>query len=100
MIKTPIIGQKFKLGQVVITRGANELVADSSKFAEFVLSCLKRHTAGDWGNLCKEDQEANDRALIEGDRLFSAYESEGLPKLWIITEADRSVTTILFPSEY
>jgi len=55
---------------------------------------------GDWGNMCEEDQQENERALIDGSRLFSAYKADGLPKIWIITEADRSSTCILFPDEY
>jgi len=61
---------------------------------------LARHLRGDWGDLCPEDWDANERALQYGGRLFSAYQEEGLPKIWIITEADRSATTILFPEEY
>ncbi len=91
---------KYPMGQVVWTRGVNEKVAEDSKFAEFVLHCLKRHSAGDWGDLGEEDKKANDAALKDGSRLLSAYERKGLPKIWIITEADRSVTTVLFPDEY
>lgn len=69
-------------------------------FAQFVNDSLQRHMNGDWGNLNEEDKHENDLSLKEGYRLFSAYEATGLPKIWIITEADRSVTTILFPSEY
>ncbi len=60
---------------------------------------LDRHYSGDWSGMCIEDQEANAEALREGFRIFSAYMIEG-QKIWIITEADRSVTTILLPSEY
>ena len=60
---------------------------------------LARHLAGDWGDLCEEDKAENELSLKEGFRLLSAYETE-IGKIWIITEADRSVTTILFPSEY
>jgi hypothetical protein len=51
-------------------------------------------------NLCYEDSVSNEVVLLEGDRLFSAYEKEGVAKIWIITEWDRSVTTVLFPDEY
>ena len=92
---------KFNLGQVVMTRGVNNEVADSSKFAKFALNSLRRHGVGDWGNICQEDKGENELALREGNlRLFSVYEAEGVPKIWIITEADRSATTILFPDEY
>ncbi|MFH1087675.1 MAG: hypothetical protein V1737_03720 [Chloroflexota bacterium] len=89
-----------KLGRLVWTRGVNEKMAEDAKFAEFVLDCLKRHAAGDWGDLGEEDKQANDAALKDGSRLLSAYEQPGLPKVWIITEADRSATTVLFPEEY
>ena len=62
---------------------------------------MKKHAAGDWGNLSEEDKSANEEALrLENLRLFSAYQKDDLPKIWIVTEADRSTTTILFPNEY
>ncbi len=91
---------KYPMGHLVWTRGVNERMAEDSKFAEFVLDCLKRHSGGDWGDLDEEDQRANDAALKDGSRLLSAYEQKGMPKIWIITEADRSATTVLFPEEY
>jgi hypothetical protein len=91
---------KFRLGQLVMTRGVNDLVADNTAFAKFALASLRRHAAGDWGTLSEEDKKENELSLKEGFRLLSAYESPGLPKIWIITEADRSVTTTLFPEEY
>lgn len=63
-------------------------------------SALKRHAAGDWGDVCSEDWEANDRALVDGSRLFSVYRTTSAEKLWIITEADRSLTTLLLPEDY
>ncbi len=100
-----IKGNKFPFGQLVVTRGVNDKLAEDGVFAKFVLDSLKRHSNGDWGDLCSEDKEQNDNALSvaqdEGPiRLFSAYDNGVLPKIWIITEADRSVTTVLFPSEY
>ncbi|HDH99838.1 MAG TPA: hypothetical protein ENF74_02475 [Firmicutes bacterium] len=91
---------KFRTGAILFTRGVNDRVAEDTKFAKFVLQSLKRHVRGDWGDLCEEDRQANEEALAHGGRLFSAYTAEELPKIWIITEADRSVTTILFPEEY
>jgi len=90
---------KFNLGQVVMTRGVNDLVAEDEKFAEFVWDSLKRHAAGDWGGLSEEDKKENEFSLDRNLRLLSAYK-KGDRKIWIITEADRSATTILFPSEY
>lgn len=86
---------KFSLGAVVVTMGAL-----SSLTAHDVDEALKRHLDGDWGELCDEDRRENDLSLIEGFRLLSAYRSASGQKFWIITEADRSVTTILLPDEY
>jgi hypothetical protein len=69
---------------------------------------LERHVRGDWGEVCPEDAQANEQALRSGSRLLSAYvliapsEAKGLPpvKVWLITEADRNMTTILLPEEY
>jgi hypothetical protein len=91
---------RFRMGRTVMTRGVNDLVAENTAFAKFVVESLVRHATGDWGNLSAEDKEENDLSLKQGLRLFSAYENEGLPKIWIITEADRSATTVLFPDEY
>ena len=90
----------INMGRLLMTRGVNDLVAEDEAFAKFVMSSLTRHHRGDWGNLTDEDKQENELSLKEGYRLLSAYESESLPKIWIITEADRSATTILFPDEY
>lgn len=87
--------EKFPLGQVVSTPGALEFVSgDDMKIA------LSRHHAGDWGDLDEHDRQENERALLIGSRLFSAYKTKSGVKFWIITEHDRSVTTVLLPSEY
>lgn len=86
---------KFLFGQTVITPGALNVLS-----AEVVRVSLARHGNGDWGELCAEDKQQNDRALTHGGRLFSAYVDKNGVKFWIITEADRSATTILLPSEY
>ena len=92
---------KFNLGQMVMTRGVNDKIAEDTKFSKFVLDSLRRHASGDWGDMDKEDLAANEDALKHGDRLFSAYNpKDSLPKIWIISEADRSATTVLFPDEY
>jgi len=85
---------RFPLGQVVATPGA--LAAFDR---EALTLMLRRHARCDWGDVCEEDRAANDEALAEGYRLLSAYTVKG-EKLWIITEADRSVTTFLLPDEY
>lgn len=87
--------RKFELGQCLLTPGAISILA--SGVNPYVL--LARHVSGDWGDVSAEDQRANDRAIIEGTRIFSAYVVNGI-RLWVITEADRSATTILLPSEY
>ena len=91
---------KFNPGQMVMTRAVNDLIAENEEFAKHVSLSLRRHLAGDWGELCDEDRVMNESALLEGERLFSAYTKDGVPPIWIITECDRSVTTILFPDEY
>ncbi len=90
----------FKMGRLLMTRGVNDQVADNEAFAKFVTESLARHAKGDWGDLCDEDRKENELSLKAGYRLLSAYESGELPKIWIITERDRSATTILFPDEY
>jgi hypothetical protein len=89
---------KFELGRTVMTRGISAL-CDNPAFYILVLQCLSRHVSGDWGDVCAVDKKENDRALKNGERLCSAYTITG-KKVWIITERDRSYTTILFPEEY
>jgi hypothetical protein len=88
----------FPLGQVVATPGAISLLEDNGlNPSDF----LTRHVTGDFGDLCHEDKQANQEALVEGFRIFSSYFiNDQEDKLWIITEADRSVTTLLLPEEY
>ena len=90
----------FNMGRLVVTRGVNDLIGNNNKFAIHVHESLERHSRADWGDLCEEDRNCNELALENGDRLFSVYKLEGLPTIWIITEWDRSVTTVLFPDEY
>lgn len=94
------VERKFPLGQIVMTRGVNDLVAENAEFAKFVTESLRRHARGDWGDLTEEDKKENEYALGKYLRLFSAYVKPPLRKVWVITEADRSATTILFPEEY
>lgn len=91
---------KFSFGKLVWTRGVNDKIADDTPFAKLVIDSLGRHAKGDWGDLDQVDKDENELSLKEGFRLLSAYERDGLPKIWIITEADRSNTTVLFPEEY
>lgn len=90
---------RFKLGSIVMTKGIANLMGEDRHFANFVNESLGRHVQGDWGDLPEEDKKENEFSLDKHLRLLSAYEGAGL-KIWIITEADRSATTILFPNEY
>ena len=92
--KDPVL---FKLGRLVATPGAISALAVASEMPD---GFLLRHQTGDWGDLSAADREANDRAVQDGGRILSAYFTSRGVKLWIITEADRSMTTILLPSEY
>lgn len=85
----------FQLGRIVITPGALYSIPPAQ-----VLLGLRRHAAKDWGNLCAEDVKENDEALVAGARVLSAYSTQDGTKFWIITEADRSCTTVLLPEEY
>jgi len=87
--------KKFSLGRVVLTPGALELQENGVSLA----NCLTRHVTGDWGDLDQEDKDENEYSLEHDLRILSAYETAH-GKLWIITEADRSATTLLLPSEY
>ena len=86
---------KFPLGQVVITVGAKDVL-----HPEDVQAALSRHVAGDWGNVDEHDRQENELSIHQNLRLFSVYHDRSQVKFWIITEADRSATTILLPSEY
>ncbi len=86
---------KFELGRVLITPAAQGEIAH-----EDVVKALERHIAGDWGDVCLEDREENELSLLEGFRILSVYHGRNGTKFWIITEADRSATTILLPSDY
>lgn len=87
---------RFRLGRIVATPGALDLFK-RAKTNEH--SFLARHVHGDWGELSEEDKRANDASLINGARILSAY-VVGEEKVWVITEADRSSTCLLLPSEY
>jgi hypothetical protein len=86
---------KFSLGQIVATQNALTQIPNDE-----ILAALSRHQRGDWGTLDPEDIQSNERALKGEGRLFSAYTSIQNIRFWIITEWDRSVTTILLPQDY
>lgn len=87
----------FPLGQIVTTPGALASLEEAGHIPDEFLS---RHARGDWGDLCEDDRQENALSLREGFRLFSSYTLSTGQKLWIITEHDRSVTTLLLPLEY
>jgi len=85
---------RFKLGRVVATPGAISLGVDLTHY-------LFRHHCGDWGEeLCADDQQANEDALEPGARILSMYSTPGGERIYIITEWDRSVTTVMLREEY
>jgi hypothetical protein len=86
---------KFNLGHIVTTPGALEQLSTTD-----VVTAICRHAKGDWGDVCEHDRNENEFALDKYLRLFSVYRSQTDIKFWVITEADRSVTTVLLPSEY
>lgn len=86
---------RLRLGRIVTTPNAQARLSP-----EDILTGIQRHQAGDWGDVDAKDRAANDRALIEGSRLRSAYRSSAGVTFWLITEADRRVTTILLPQDY
>lgn len=86
---------KFCLGKLFITPGAMKQLSPME-----VLEALGRHARGDWGDVGEEDREENEFSLREGFRLLSSYRSRNETKFWVITEHDRSVTTVLLPEEY
>lgn len=96
----------FNTGFLNTTIGINEEMQNNSAFAEFFQNSFERHSKEDWGDLDEEDFESNNFALENKERILSSYHLpknitiENESKIWIITEWDRSVTTILFPSEY
>jgi hypothetical protein len=97
MSATKNFPQQFTLGRTLITPGARDAILDAGQLpGDF----LERHVTGDWGDLCEEDKQENEFSLENGFRILSAYHTREGVKVWVITEADRSATTILLPSEY
>lgn len=88
---------KFRLGEVVSTPAALDALCESGDEAR---QLIERHQHGDYGDICPEDWLANDHAILHGARILSSYLLRTGVKLWIITEADRSSTTLLLPEDY
>jgi hypothetical protein len=89
------LANRFDIGMMVATPGAIDAIPTRE-----MMTALQRHGAADWGDVCASDAALNDQALEDGTRLLSSYKTEEGTKFWIITEADRSTTTFLLPSEY
>ena len=101
------MAEYFELGRVVATTRVWELIDSNERFNQFVSACVTRYMMHDWGDLDDEDWKLNDKyARRKGGRILASYklpdyvEVEFEDKLWIITEEDRSVTTLLFPGDY
>ncbi|MCB9310392.1 MAG: hypothetical protein H6567_10075 [Lewinellaceae bacterium] len=95
----------FETGSLFMTSAIFGATLEHRPFHAFISKCISRHRSGDWGDCCSDDAALNDTALQDGGRLFSVYHiPQGLyaleSKVWIITEHDRSYTTVLFPSDY
>jgi len=89
------------LGMTYLTRGVDKKMKNEKEFRSFVVKCLERYQNCDWGGLCEEDKQMNDSAVANGhDRVFAKYNYDEETSIYIITEWDRSATTILFPEEY
>ena len=88
--------EKFQPGRIVATPGA---LAALEASGEALVGYLARHIAGDWGDVDEDDHRENELSLIHGFRLLSAYTLNSGTKIWIVTEADRSATTVLLPEE-
>src|ERR1035441_22218 len=89
---------RFPLGQIVATPGV--LTALSEAGGAPTASFLRRHASGDWGEIDNEDLQENERSLSSGCRLLSAYTTSTGVRIWVITEADRSATTLLLPTDH
>jgi len=88
---------KFAMGRIVATPGALAAIEQSGQTPD---DFLHRHVMGDWGDVPTQDAQANEDSLADGTRLLSSYRTSRGTKIWIITEADRSATTLLLPEEY
>ncbi len=95
------MNKKFELGTTVVTVTIDNAIKLSSAFGRFIKTCLGRYANADWGDTCAEDRKTNDKALINGERILAVYiYPKSKAKIWIITERDRSATTVLLPSDY
>jgi hypothetical protein len=94
-VATVTANTRVPLGRTVVTANASNILSDTD-----IEEALARHKAGDWGEVCESDWKTNDDAIKQGFRVLSAYTSTADDKFWVITEADRSCTTVLMPDDY
>jgi len=99
-IETLEIHARFPLGHIVATRGAMEVLGGADGDPRLAMMLLARHAAGDCGDMDDEDKETNEEAIRFGNRVMSVYRLIGGATVWVMTEADRSLTTFLLPDEY
>ena len=88
------VNPRFNPGRLMITRNAKNALPRRE-----VDAAINRHLSGDWGDVCQSDWQRNEQTLRDGDRLLSVYQTQAGEKFWIITESDRSTTTVLLPSD-
>ena len=94
------MAQKFSTGLMITTGLIAHEMEVSVSFTNFVQSSIQRHIQGDWGDLDEEDRQLTEEAITDGSRILSSYVLQDETKIWIITEANREVTTLLEPSDY
>lgn len=90
---------RFNLGRLVMTCGIANEIKNNQSYKKEILDCLTRYLSGDWGSLCDEDKEANELAIQNNDRILATY-TTSCGKIYIITEFNRSYTTVMFANEY
>jgi hypothetical protein len=95
MNSQPVPSALFRVGRIVATPNVLSRISNDD-----VLAGIRRHQSGDWGEVCKSDRQQNEVSLQNGSRLLSAYRAGNGTKFWVITEADRSATTVLLPEDY
>ena len=98
-IRSPIM-PIFSIGELVSTCSVSDRMETDLAFSKFVANSLRRYITCDWGDSYKEDKKTNDKAVRNGERIHAVYKFDDSTTLWIITEWDRSVTTLLFPEDY
>jgi hypothetical protein len=91
----PLPNALFRLGTIVATPGVMAMLSSEEQFI-----AIQQHQVGDWGDLGELDRETNNSAVKDGGRIMSVYQSFNGERFWVITEADRSVTTLLLPRQY